>query len=253
VNAVKFLPKSRGVLLSGSVDKTVKIWKRATPSEHYTCVQTISDHGSSVNCIALAAGSPFFASGSADATIKVWSLDQSNVANLQQSIAVTPRFFPLAMALTPLAGAPDSHVLAVAGTKDIIQIYVLDSQNGPDFKLQATLSGHEGWIRSLEFTKESDSPQSDLLLSSASQDKYIRLWRLHQGKELPAAAASADPSLGAFLPGKSLSNKAHRFKVWITRLPLRLFYWGTRIGFTALDGVAETKSYNCFLHQRIIP
>ena len=35
---------------------------------------------------------------------------------------------------------------------------------------------------------------------------------MHQGKELPAAAANQDPSFGAFLPGKSLSNKAHRFK-----------------------------------------
>jgi elongator complex protein 2 len=75
------------------------------------------------------------------------------------------------------------------------------------------LSGHEGWIRSLEFTRENDSPESDLLLSSASQDKYIRLWRIHQGRELPAAAAAAsDPTFGAFMPGKSLSNKAHRFK-----------------------------------------
>jgi elongator complex protein 2 len=102
-------------------------------------------------------------------------------------------------------------VLAVAGTKDIIQLYVLDSEKSSDFKLQATLSGHEGWIRSLEFTQESFDPHSDLILSSASQDKYIRLWRIHQGKELPVAAASADPSMGAFMPGKSLSNRAHRF------------------------------------------
>lgn len=212
MNVVKFVPNSQGALLSGSVDKTVKIWKRATTSEYYTCAQTISDHASSINCIAVAPGATIFASGSADATIKIWALDESNTASLRQSITVTPRFFPLAMALSPLMGALDSYVLAVAGTKDIIQLYVLDSQSGPEFKLQATLSGHEGWIRSLEFTKESDSPHSDLLLASASQDKYIRLWRVHQGKELPAAAASADPSLGAFLPGKSLSNKAHRFK-----------------------------------------
>jgi elongator complex protein 2 len=117
----------------------------------------------------------------------------------------------LALALSPLAGAPESYLLAAAGTKDIIQLYVLDSQQSQDFKLQATLSGHEGWIRSLEFTQESFAPGSDLILSSASQDKYIRLWRIHQGKELPAAAAFADPSLGAFMPGKSLSNRAHRF------------------------------------------
>jgi elongator complex protein 2 len=209
---VKFVPNSKGILLSGSVDKTVRIWKKSTGSEHYTCVQVISDHTSSINCIAVAAGSNMFASGSADASIKIWSLDESHTASLRQSITVSPRFFPLTMALSPLANAPNSYVLAAAGTKDIIQLYVLDSQRRPEFKLESTLSGHEGWIRSLEFAHESQDSHSDLILSSASQDKYIRLWRIHQGKELPAAAASADPSLGAFLPGKSLSNKAHRFK-----------------------------------------
>jgi elongator complex protein 2 len=212
VNAIKFVPKSCGTLISGSVDKTVKLWKKEEDFGPYICAQTLSDHGSSINCIAVASGSDVFASGSADSTVKIWSFDERKVASLRQSINITPRFFPLAMALSPLAGAPDSYVLAVAGTKEIIHLYVLDPARSPDFKLQATLSGHEGWIRSLEFTRESESLTSDLLLSSASQDKYIRLWRIHQGKELPAAAASADPSLGAFLPGKSLSNKAHRFQ-----------------------------------------
>jgi elongator complex protein 2 len=211
VNAVKFIPES-SILLSGSVDKTIKIWTTDLPSEQYSCIQTLSGHQSSINCIGVSSrSSKIFVSGSADATIKVWSLDDQNVATLKQSIQITPRFFPLALALSPLAGAPESYLLAAAGTKDIIQLYVLDSQKSQDFKLQATLSGHEGWIRSLEFTQESFAPGSDLILASASQDKYIRLWRIHQGKELPAAAASGDPSLGAFMPGKSLSNRAHRF------------------------------------------
>jgi elongator complex protein 2 len=213
VNAIKFIPGSPGILLSGSIDKTLRIWSRDPSTEQYSCTQTFSDHQSSINCIAVSShSSRRFASGSADATVKIWSFDENNVATLKQTITVAPRFFPLALALSPLVGAPESYVLAVAGTKDIIQLYVLDSQRSPDFKLQATLSGHEGWIRSLEFTQERSSPNSDLVLSSASQDKYIRLWRIHQGKELPAAAASADPSLRAFMPGKSLSNKAHRFK-----------------------------------------
>jgi elongator complex protein 2 len=212
VNAVKFIPES-SILLSGSVDKTIKIWTTGLPSEEYSCSQTLSDHQSSINCIGVSSrSSKIFVSGSADATVKIWSLDDQNVATLKQSIQITPRFFPLALALSPLAGAPESYLLAAAGTRDIIQLYILDSQKRQDFKLQATLSGHEGWIRSLEFTQESFAPGSDLILSSASQDKYIRLWRIHQGKELPAAAASADPSLGPFMPGKSLSNRAHRFK-----------------------------------------
>ncbi|KAL3425670.1 Elongator complex protein 2 [Phlyctema vagabunda] len=211
VNAVEFVPGPEGILITGSVDKTVKIWKKDTISTSYQCIQTMKDHESSVNCVATTTESDIFATGSADSTVKLWSFGKDNVASLLQSISIKPRFFPLALALSPLAGAPGSYVLAVAGTKDIIQLYVMDAAKENEFKLQATLAGHEGWIRSLSFTQESESADSDILLSSASQDKYIRLWRIHQGKELPAAAASADPSLGAYMPGKSLSNKAHRF------------------------------------------
>jgi len=207
---VKFVPKTNGLLLSGSVDKTVRIWKKDESSESYSCIQTITDHESTINCIAVSG--TIFATGSADAIVKIWSLDDQNAVSFRQAITITPRLFPLALALSSLTSAPDSYVLAVAGTKDIIQLHVLDDQEGSEFKYKATLAGHEGWIRSLEFTREDDSPTSDLILSSASQDKYIRLWRIHQGKELPAAAANADPSLGAFMPGKSLSNRAHRFK-----------------------------------------
>ena len=77
VNAVKFLPNSsNGILLSGSVDKTVKIWSKNTASGRYSCIQTILDHGSSINCLAASTGSrAIFASGSADSVIKIWSLD----------------------------------------------------------------------------------------------------------------------------------------------------------------------------------
>lgn len=212
VNAVKFIPESNGVLLSGSVDKTLRVWQRDAATSRYSCTQVLSDHLSSINCIAVNDRSKLFVSGSADATIKVWSFNAEGLATLQQTIIVTPRFFPLALALSPLATAEGAYVLAAAGTKDIIQLYILDPRQSAEFDLQATLSGHEGWIRSLEFTPESYAADSDLILSSASQDKYIRLWRVHQGKELPAAAAKQDPSLGAFMPGKSLSNKAHRFR-----------------------------------------
>lgn len=213
MNAVKFIPETPGLLVSGSVDRTAKIWSKDRTTEQYSCIQTLSDHTSSINCIGVPSrSSRMFATGAADFTVKVWSMDDNFFASLQQTIDISPKFFPLSLALCNLVGSSDSHVLAVAGTKDIIQVYVRDAKSNPGFKLQATLSGHEGWVRSLEFTRETSDPESDLILASASQDKYIRLWRIHQGAELPAAAATADPSLGAYMPGKSLSNKAHRFQ-----------------------------------------
>ena len=179
------------------------------------CIQVVEEHTAPINCIAVlnpkAASTPILlASVAADGTIKIWSFESSRL-HLRQTIRPVPKFFPLALALACLDDDEDVFVLAAAGTRDIVQVFVADGRGGatPDFQLQATLTGHEGWIRSLDFVKETDDARSDLLLASASQDKYVRLWRFHQGKELPSLVANSDPSSGAFLPGKSPSNKAH--------------------------------------------
>lgn len=154
------------------------------------------------------------ATGAADATIKIWSFENDQL-QLIQSINTAPKYFPLSLSLSTLGADQDAYVLASAGTRDVIQILTAETKAEKlQFSLQATLSGHEGWLRSLSFSRETNSPDSDLLLASASQDKYIRIWRVHQGKELPALAAEgSDPSSGAFMPGKSPSNKAHWLKV----------------------------------------
>ncbi|KAI0840280.1 WD40 repeat-like protein [Hypoxylon sp. FL0890] len=226
VKAVRFLPKLEGesktYLLSGADDQCLKVWEfsdESADSDGASCIQTAHEHTAPINCIATLheRGSPgsatrIFATGAADATIKVWILEGHEV-RLLQTIKTAPKFFPLSIALSTFGRDGEALVLAVAGTRDIVQIFVASSRASPDFQLQATLSGHEGWIRSLDFAWEGNGPDSDLILASASQDKYIRLWRFHQGKELPAATTNGvDPSIGAYFPGRSPSNKAHRLK-----------------------------------------
>lgn len=225
VKAVKFLPGKDGddewsYLLSGSDDHSLKLWKLSTKTGDVSCTQTVQDHTAPINCIATlklgqndGSGSTIFASGAADATIKIWSFDGAEIKVIQ-TLKTSPKYFPLALALSPVGDDGNAYILAAAGTKPTVQIFMAQTGRGSiDFSLQATLSGHEGWIRSLDFSYENSNSGSDLLLASASQDKYIRLWRVHQGAELPDQAAKAsDPTVGAFLPGKSPSNKAHRMK-----------------------------------------
>ncbi|PSR83370.1 WD40-repeat-containing domain protein [Coniella lustricola] len=250
VKAVRFLPSHNGTtaayLLSGGDDHAVKLWKLDTRTGDALCVQTAVEHTAPVNCIATlkttdlesandkgegqgadVRTSTIFATGAADATVRIWQFDGTAIRVLQTIKTNAPKYFPLAVALSPL-GVDGGHgtettsfILAAAGTRPVVQIYTgsvssaAETTTTPiDFGLRATLTGHEGWIRSLDFTLEKvNDPSSDLLLASASQDKYIRLWRVHKGSELPAQAATAsDPTVGAYLPGRSPSNKAHRFK-----------------------------------------
>jgi len=213
VNAVKFFPTESSdvsILLSGAADNSLRIWRIPRDSEvKFDLLQTLKEHQSPITRIATLPGSGVFATGASDGTVKIWKLvhnvDFSTVnVELIQSLNLTPRFFPLSIALASLDES--SIVLAVAGTRSTIQIFV--SQD-TQFQLSASLTGHEGWIRALDFTRETEDESSDLLLASASQDKYIRLWRIHRGEELPAmSSALSDPSLGVL--GKTLSNKAHR-------------------------------------------
>lgn len=222
VKAVTFLPEvdrdDSTYLISGSDDKSLIVWKAPKNEEEFTPIQTSVEHTGPINCIAVLRVDPtaqkwIIATGGADASIRIWSFENDQL-QLLQTAKMLPKYFPLSLTLSVLDGDGEVLVLASAGTRDIVQIWTAEAKaEKTEFKVQATLSGHEGWIRSLNFTKETNTPDSDLLLASASQDKYIRIWRLHQGKELPVLAASApDPSSGPYLPGKSPSNKAHRLQ-----------------------------------------
>lgn len=218
VKALRFLPEAVGddstYLVSGSDDKAVTVWKAPASGTDFKVVHTVQHHTAPINCISSlrlkGTSAWLIATGAADATIKVWML-QDDQLQLLQSIKTAPKYFPLALSLAFLDDQQDVAILAAAGTKSTVQIFTAETQSGSIFRLQATLTGHEGWIRSLSCTKESEAPNSDILIASASQDKYVRIWRVHHGKDLPPLAASgSDPSSDAFLPGKSPSNKAHK-------------------------------------------
>jgi elongator complex protein 2 len=212
VNAVKFFPTSSpdvSVLFSGSADNTLRVWRAQQEDPfNFECVKTIVEHTGPITRIATLQGSDLFVTGASDGTVRTWRLvHNADFSSLDveslQTITLSPKYFPLNLVLAKLDKS--SIVLAVAGTRSTIQIFVSREEQ---FQLSATLTGHEGWVRALAFTSETSDANSDLLLASASQDKYIRLWRIHRGDELPSASSALnDPTLGVL--NKSLSNKAH--------------------------------------------
>jgi elongator complex protein 2 len=176
----------------------------------------LEGHSGSINCIAVAEGLDIIASGSTDGSVKIWRVTQTGDevhASVLEAIDLKPRYFPLAMALGSFVHDNGREiVLAVGGTRTAVQIY--GASEDSQFELKTTLTGHEGWIRSLAFAAVNPSePAYGLLLASASQDKYIRLWRLQaNGGDVQPVRSNEDQSLlGSIEP--TLSNKAHVFEI----------------------------------------
>ncbi|KAK3390127.1 hypothetical protein B0H63DRAFT_538288 [Podospora didyma] len=69
VLSVAFSPDSK-LIISGSEDKTVKIWDTATG----ICVQTLKGHDDEVILVAFSLDSKLVASGSLDKTVKIWDV-----------------------------------------------------------------------------------------------------------------------------------------------------------------------------------
>ncbi|KAI5803144.1 WD40-repeat-containing domain protein [Geopyxis carbonaria] len=200
VNAVRFLPDGE-TLISGSVDTTLRIWRGGA------LIATVEGaHTASINTIATCPQHPrLFASGAADGKVCVFSLSATNEVTTLHTIATKPKFYPLALALHGLPGSSEGVVLVVGGSTSGVVVYTAEAP-AKEFKQQAVLQGHENWIRSLAFRTEGE----DLLLASASQDRYVRLWRVHAGETLPAAVAKSESK--AIAMATVLSNKAHMLR-----------------------------------------
>lgn len=196
------------VIISGAVDRTVRVWRR--DGDSFALIATFdSIYKGSINAIATSADFPgIFAAASSDGTVALFSVAaESDTVTHLHSFSTAPSFYPLCIAISKLPTS-DALILAVAGSSKSISIYVGPSAESP-LTHAATLTGHENWLRSLCFTTEPGS--GDLILASASQDRYIRLWRVHLGEELPAATASSESKMIGLTT--RLSNKAHMLKV----------------------------------------
>lgn len=88
VTCVKF-NQSGTFLVSGSLDKTIKIWDLQG-----NCLKTLAEHYRYVNCVSLNSDSSLLASGSNDRTVIVWDLTNtftldSHIANGIRSLLYT--------------------------------------------------------------------------------------------------------------------------------------------------------------------
>lgn len=219
VNAVRFCtsPTGERLILSASSDKTIRGWRGLSSAGQLKFLHavTLEGHSASINTIAVCEQAGIFATGAADGTAKIWRLSEEEhgmKGKLLETIMIKPLLYPLTLSLRaiPSENGKQAVLLVIGGTRNTIQAYVSqDVSDHPEFTFFASLTGHEGWVRSLAFMP-SDNNQ-EFILASASQDKYIRLWKINAG-EPNTRKKNVDQELVGTIE-KTLTNKTYSFHV----------------------------------------
>nr|XP_002128650.1 elongator complex protein 2 [Ciona intestinalis] len=176
-------------LLSGSVDKTITCWKIGIENGKFDKSEEIlaelKGHSGTITAMdgIVVGNRNLISSAGADSCVKIWfHSDNITMVDCVQTIDFNNGFVHgLSMHMIPNTKVP---MLALACDDFKIHIYNLNGDilelEKVEFKLTVCLSGHEDWVRDVDFLSSS----GDLILSSCSQDGFVRLWKIQKQKEI---------------------------------------------------------------------
>ncbi|MCT7961418.1 serine/threonine protein kinase [Laspinema sp. D1] len=198
-------------LVSGSRDKTIKIWNLKTEK----LLNTLTGHDLWVRSVAISLDGQTLVSGSYDNTIKIWNLKSGKLLNSLTghrdaiwSIAISPDGQTLVSGsqddtikvwnlktgellnsllansngVAAIGISPDGNTLVSGGLDNSIKI--LDLETG---QLLNILNGHGNEVAAIAI-----SPDGQTLVSG-SNDKTIKIWSLKTGKILHTLTGHLNP------------------------------------------------------------
>lgn len=190
VNTVHWIRPGNGApeseLLSGSVDGTVIIWSKDRKNDTFrdTSVLDVQNIVTFADSLQLSANDSSAAipskllicTGSTNGELKLWLRQESTDVQVIQNISLGKKL-PIYCCLTYLPNTK-LPLLAVALEDTSILLYAKDSEilESNFIKVQI-LTGHEDWVRCMDFTHDS---QGNAFLATGSQDNMVRLWKISE-------------------------------------------------------------------------
>jgi hypothetical protein len=207
----------RTLLVSGSHDKTIKLWSLPDGALR----QTLHGHMNAVVSLGLGADGKVLASGSSDHTIKLWSLPDGA---LRQTL---PGHVDSGLPLTPsvnrrrgrrldaqtgvcIALSANGDLLVSDGDDNAIKLWSL-----PDGTQRQTLQGHTDAVLALALSPDGR------LLASGSKDHSVKLWSLPDGTSLNTLVghSSAVGTVALSADGKLLASGSDDTTINLWSLP----------------------------------
>ncbi len=149
--------KTPEMLVSGSFDKTIKLWNISTGK----LSQTLSGHQDAVWSVAFSPNGEQLASCSSDRTLKIWN---SDTGKEQQTLRGHTA------AVTTLCYSPDGKLIA-SGSEDL-SLRLWETQSGQCLQ---TLNGHTTQISSVTFSTDGQTLAS-------CEEQLIKLWNVKTGE-----------------------------------------------------------------------
>ncbi|CAD8141716.1 unnamed protein product [Paramecium pentaurelia] len=183
------------IIASGSVDKTVRIWK---PCPFWKQVYVCEGHADRIRCLEFVGN--YIASGSDDTYVKFWDYD----GQLQHSFKTNARVSAL---------VAERHNLVIASGKNLI---LYDTQTNNKI---LDVSGHKNLILCLALS--SNNSQNSGILISGSKDNCIKIWQYPKLQELrnleedyPVHSISFDPESQYLFVGLMGFEQEGKISVW---------------------------------------
>ena len=186
------------ILVSGSADKTVKIWELSSKNEPFT----ISAFSSAITALAISPNDDIVAIASLDNNIRLRRLEDGKL------IASIPTDSSIAC----LSFSGDGKLLAAGGFNHNITLWELTTR-----QLMNTLTGHQELISSVQFTPDHQH------LISASWDGTLKYWDIAQSEVLENIGSHQDAILAMDLSrdGRTLvtGGADQRIGIWVNLTP----------------------------------
>ncbi|XP_075212374.1 elongator complex protein 2 [Lycorma delicatula] len=163
-------------LVSGSSDNTAIVWSSDNDGDYFQ-TSVLTGHENAITVVDATYRKLnqevelVILTASVDSTVRIWF--RKDAVTCLQVLQIPSNGICLSIAITVFNEIDQDLLLACGYDDSKVTLY---SQSPTDslFAKQASLTGHEDWIRALDFVVNDDD---EIMLASASQDSTVRLWR----------------------------------------------------------------------------
>lgn len=191
VSAIAISPDGQ-TLVSGSYDKTIRLWSLCTGQVQ----NTLTEHINRITCVAISPDGQTLASGSYDKTIRLWALSTGELLHTLTGRPDRVRY---------LAFSPNGQMLISSGDWEI-KIWAVRTG-----KLLRILAGNSNSARSIAFSPNGHT------CAVASLEGTLELWNPHTGRLIRTFSSQLNgiTSLAFSLDGQILaSGSSNAIHLW---------------------------------------